>query len=94
MIQGYFSQIAVLPQGSTRPVSVTGRPISSLEILPPNFFFIIVPIRYSITEGERPVVYELRIKKRGSSLIMGIHILTKPKSCSSSFHTSPPGPLP
>jgi hypothetical protein len=52
----YSSQIAVLPQGSTRPLCVTGSPISSEETWPPYFFWISVPNRYCITAGDRPVV--------------------------------------
>ena len=49
-------QIAVLPQGSARPVAVTGRPISSAETAPPKRGFKRTPSRYAITDGESPVV--------------------------------------
>ena len=51
-----FCQIAVLPQGSVRPLSITCRPISELEVLPPKRFCSIVPNRYSMTDGDNPVV--------------------------------------
>ncbi len=35
---GHRSQMAVLPQGNTNPVEVTGRPISSELTFPPNRF--------------------------------------------------------
>ena len=46
----YFCQIAEAPQGSTIPVSVTGRPISEEVTLPPNFFLTTAPKMYSITD--------------------------------------------
>ena len=54
-IPDYLLQIALLPQGSAMPVAVTGRPISSAETLPPNFF-ILTPSTYSMVEAESPVV--------------------------------------
>ena len=48
--------MAGLPQGNTRPVLVTGRPISSELTRPPNRFCSCTPSRYSITEGDSPVV--------------------------------------
>ena len=54
-IPDYLLQIALLPQGSAMPVAVTGKPISSAETLPPNFF-ILTPSTYSMVEAESPVV--------------------------------------
>ena len=54
-IPDYLLQIALLPQGSAMPVAVTGRPISSAETLPPNFF-ILTPSTYSMVDAESPVV--------------------------------------
>ena len=36
-MESYLLQRPVAPQGSTRPVWVTGRPSSSLTVWPPNF---------------------------------------------------------
>ena len=55
LIPDYLLQIALLPQGSAMSVAVTGRPISSAETLPPNFF-ILTPSTYSMVEAESPVV--------------------------------------
>ena len=52
----YRLQMAVLPQGSTNPLLVTGRPISLEETFPGCLRFTVTPSRYSITEGESPVV--------------------------------------
>ena len=48
--------IAVAPQGSTKPLEVTGRPISSADRWPPIFSGNSVPSTYCITEGDKPVV--------------------------------------
>ena len=63
----YFCHLPLAPQGSTRFVAVTGRPISLLSTLPPCSGIISVDIMYVSTEGARPVVYELIRKKSGSS---------------------------
>ena len=52
----YSCQMAVLPQGRTSPVAVTGSPISPDETRPPNFFPSNTPSRYSMTAGDKPVV--------------------------------------
>ena len=51
-----FSQIAVEPHGSTSPVSLTRKPISSPDTLPPKSFCSSMPSKYSMTAGESPVV--------------------------------------
>ena len=48
--------MAVAPQGSTRPLSVTGRPISSAVRVPPLVFGNSDPNTYCITDGDSPVV--------------------------------------
>ena len=50
------SQMAVAPQGTTPPVALTGRPISSQWVTPPYTGPSVVLRMYSITAGERPVV--------------------------------------
>ena len=52
----YLVHIADAPHGRTIPDCVTGRPISLLKRLPPNFFGTSEPSIYSITDGESPVV--------------------------------------
>ena len=67
----YLSQITVEPQGSTKPVSVTGSPISSHSILPFLPFNTVTPNTYCITAGESPAVYEFIRKKDASSANSG-----------------------
>ena len=50
------SHHAVAPQGTTPPVAVTGRPISSQAVCPPHLGHTRARSIYSITLGERPVV--------------------------------------
>ena len=68
--------MAVLPQGRTKLLFLTGNPISEDETSPLNFFPTVTPKRYSITDGERPVVYELSIKKSGLSLKISVQVET------------------
>ena len=51
-----FVQTAVAPQGTTPPVAVTGRPISSQPVTPPRTGQMVVFRMYSITAGLSPSV--------------------------------------
>ena len=90
----YRLQRPLAPQGSTSPVSVTGRPISSDSTCPPCFGQIAVPIMYVRTAGASPVVYELIRKKRASSERSCSQSLTNGYIASSIFQISQIGPLP
>ena len=48
--------MAVEPQGTTPPVAVTGRPISSQLVRPPQRGVRVVRRMYSITAGDSPAV--------------------------------------
>ena len=51
-----LSHIAVAPQGTVPPVALTGRPISSHQVVPPATGERVVFRIYSITAGLRPSV--------------------------------------
>lgn len=52
----YACQRPEAPQGSTRPVLLTGSPISSADTFPPNFFLTVRFNMYDSTAGCSPVV--------------------------------------
>lgn len=93
-IRCYLCHLPAAPQGRTRPVSVTGSPISSATTCPPNLLFTSVDIIYVSTAGARPVVYEFTRKKSGLSQRSWLQSLMKGWIFSSIFHISPFGPLP
>ena len=72
----YGKDLATEPDGNFCPFCAL-KPISPLSNLPPKRSEIDTRKRYSITDAERPVEYELRIKNNGLSERSLVHFITK-----------------